>query len=763
MSGKIGGALAALMLTMALARPALAEGPPEAPYAPDEHTLFLHHFDGNLEADFAKGAAAPVNDPGQRHFIEGVLGQALVFNRSQRELQFATEGNYDPAAGTIEFFVRLPDIGPAGFTGSRGFWQTRGGQSYGGGDRALARGGQGYGGADRALARGGQPLEKMRFVIGRGDFNRARTNTRPEDLFADLLDGQLGLKTSIADWKADEWHHVAVLWDERSARLLLDGACVARGEFPGLSAGVPVFDVGTNAFVVMDELRISDVLREELQVADKVEKPTEFKPITAADQKKPELPELPRPPQRHNVITLRSGAANLFVDDYLIESQSKLIRRLGQVRKHEGNPVINPEGLWEQTAAFPFSGGAYRLEPDQWLLWYQTYIRWLRGSDRTSMCLAQSQDGVHWTKPELELFEVRGVKPNNVVLARALDNATVIHDPSDPDPSQRFKMAIYASGEQGTGIYGYVSADGINWTELPNILVLNAGDRTSLWHDTLRGKYVLFTRYRPIYPGRYIFRAESDDFQNWSEPELVLHWSEMDRVHGIQHYGAGGFCYGNCYVGFLEVFHVPYRRLDTQLICSRDGRAWQRVCEGEVFLPNGPEGEFDHFWAFPAGSPPIRVGDELWFYYSGRGHPHGSPQPPVWPGEDDPGRARHSYWAATGLAKMRLDGFAAMDASGEVATLITVPLQFQDAKELVINADADNYPTGSSWLKVGLLDRNMNPIGGFGADEFDVMTSDEVEHLASWGGNSDISSLAGEVFRLQFHLVNTRLYSFTVR
>jgi len=728
-------ATAALICIIGPAELALPDGPPQAPYEPDEHTLFLHHFDGNTIADFAKGAATAVNELGQRHFMDGVFGQALVFTNSERELQFPTQGNYDPAAGTIEFFVRLPDIGPSGFSGSRGFWQTR----------------------------GGTPLEKVRFVIGRGDFNRGRTGTRPEDLFADLLDGQLGLKTSIADWKAENWHHVAVLWDEKSARLLLDGVCVARGEFPGLSPGAPIFDVGTNAFVVLDELHISDVMREDLQVADNADKPTEFKPITAQNQKRPELPELPEPAQRPDVVTLHAGSPNLFVDDYLIETQTKLIRRLGQVRKFEGNPVISPEGPWEETAAFPFSGGAYRLEPSRWMLWYNTYVRWARSQGGTNVCVAESQDGVNWTKPELELFDPFGVKPNNVVLSRPMDNATVIHDPIDPDPARRFKMAVYAGGDQGTGIYGYVSPDGVKWTQMSNILVLNAGDRTSFWHDTLRGKYILFTRYRLIYPGRYIFRAESEDFQNWSEPEMVLHWSEMDRIHGIQHYGADGFVYGDCYLGFLEVFHVPYRRLDTQLICSRDGRAWQRVCEGEALLPNGPEGQFDHFWTFPAGTPPIRVGDELWFYYAGRGHPHGSPQPPIWPGGDSSGPARHSYWAATGLAKMRLDGFAAMDASGEVATLITVPLRFTGTRELIINADADNYPPDSSWLKVGLLDQNMEPVGGFSADDFDAMTSNDVEHVATWRGNADISALSGKTLRLQFYLVNTRLYSFAVQ
>ncbi len=33
-------------------------------------------------------------------------------------------------------------------------------------------------------------------------------------------------------------------------------------------------------------------------------------------------------------------------------------------------------------------------------------------------CLAESRDGIHWTRPQLGLFEVQGTKDNNVVLAR---------------------------------------------------------------------------------------------------------------------------------------------------------------------------------------------------------------------------------------------------------------------------------------------------------------------------------------------------------
>ncbi len=730
--------MAAALAFAALCWPAWGAGPPAAPYSPDEHTLMLHHFDGNTAgggtaADHAGGTALPVAQPNvARHFVAGKFGKALVFSRTERELRFATRGNYQASVGTVEFFVRLPDLGLSPLRNSRGFWQTA----------------------------GGTPPEKLRFVIGIGDFNTARTGTKASDLFADLLDGQLGLKVSMATWKADEWHHVAVLWDAGSARLLVDGVRVAEGAHPALESA-PFFEVGTCATLIMDELRISDIVREELEMSTAGNAPTPLKPISAAANVPRPLPALPPSAVRPATVTLQPGVPNLFVDDWLIDTQSNLIRRLGQVTKYEKNPVIAPEGLWEETAAFPFGGGAYRLGEHDFRLWYNTYIRWRRGKDGTSCCYATSTDGRHWDKPRLGLVEVRGSRDNNVVFHTPMDNSSVVYDPADPKPERRFKMAVYRSGEQGTGVY--VSADGLRWTELPNILVKDAGDRTSLWHDTVRHKYVLFTRYSPLAPGRYIFRIESDDFETWGTPELILHWTEMDRVHGIQHYGADGFTYGGMYLGFLEVFHVPYRRLDTQLICSRDGRSWQRVCEGEVFLGNGPEGSFDRFWAFPASTPPVPVGDELWLYYQGRGHPHTGPQPPLWPGTDETGAARNSFWAATGLARLRVDGFAALDASGEEGIVITVPLSFARGRTLHINADADNYPPGSSWLRVEILDENYAPVRGFEAARFDVMTRDAVDHVASWGQVTDLSALAGTPLRLRFSLMNTRLYSFTVR
>ncbi|MCE5238130.1 hypothetical protein LLH23_06525 [bacterium] len=767
-------ALLSSVIAVLIAAVVCAAGPPTVAYTPDDHTLLLHHFEGNtghggMDADFARGNPSPVAGGGAPTLVAGKIGQAFLFAPSYRGLLFAGKGNYNPKQGTVEFWMRLPALVPGAWRATKGLWQTYQGD-----------------------------LAKSRLVICVGDFNSARTASKPTNLVADLLDGQLGLKTDIGNWKPDEWHHVALLWDAQTARLLLDGVRVAEGKHPPLEAA-PVFEVGSNTVEALDELRISDVMRTELEVSNAVKQETSFKPLADSKPEAPRpLPPLPSPPPRPAVVELKPGVPNLFVDDYLIETQTSLIRRLGQVTKVE-QPVIRAEGLWEETAAFPFSGGALRLGDNDWRLWYQTYIRWRLGKDGTSLCYATSKDGVHWEKPKLGQFEIRGGKDNNAVLHMPMDNASVLYDPDDKDPQRRYKCVVYQSLEEGTGCYGYTSPDGIKWTRTPHILIKGAGDRTSAWYDPLRHKCVIFTRYNMVYPGRYIFQSESDDFEHWTEPQLLFDYSAIDKPKGVQHYGAGGFAYGDMYVGSLEMFHVPYRRLDTQLICSRDAKFWQRVCDGEVLLPNGPEGSFDHFWAFPAATAPIRVGKELWFYYAGRGHPHAGPAPPIWPGEDDVAKPHQSYWASTGLAKLRVDGFAAMDASGEVATLITVPLQLRglspegrpqaatqgadpaaaptrgqpppgpagrpgtDPLALFINADADNFPAGSSWLKVGLMTPDFTPIPGFEADKCTPLKSDSVEWQATWEGKPDLSKLAGQKVRLQFQLLNTRLYSFTVR
>ena len=61
------------------------------------------------------------------------------------------------------------------------------------------------------------------------------------------------------------------------------------------------------------------------------------------------------------------------------------------------------------------------------------------------LCYASSRDGIHWTKPELGLVEYQGSTANNLAdFPQDIDLplAAIIHDPEDPDPNRRFKLAF---------------------------------------------------------------------------------------------------------------------------------------------------------------------------------------------------------------------------------------------------------------------------------------------------------------------------------
>ena len=257
-------------ILMVLANSAVLQGAgvPSQPYTPDEHTLFLHHFNGNTErggffADFARGSNVGEKiSQFEYKFIEGKFGKGLacpesdsISEQSRPGVRFRAPDNYSPMEGTIEFFFcPFFNGNETGIVSSensplRVFWETRGG------DQRISR-----------------------LVIGKGSFNSARTGAKNNTLFADIRDGQLGLLFDVSGWRAGEWHHVAFIWDDHSAKLLVDGIRVAEGKRPSsLMGDVSDFEVGYQAHGIIDELRISDIKREELEVGNKVTEITQSK------------------------------------------------------------------------------------------------------------------------------------------------------------------------------------------------------------------------------------------------------------------------------------------------------------------------------------------------------------------------------------------------------------------------------------------------------------------------------------------------------
>jgi hypothetical protein len=111
---------------------------------------------------------------------------------------------------------------------------------------------------------------------------------------------------------------------------------------------------------------------------------------------------------------------------------------------------------------------------------------------------------------------------------------------------------------------------------------------------------------------------------------------------------------------------------------------------------------------------------------------------------------------AMGLAKLRRDGFASMDAGQGEGTLTTRPLSF-NGKHLFVNVEC---PEGA--LRVGLLDEENRPIAPFTLENCVPVETDSTLCHVTWKNAGDVQRLSGRPIRLRFTLTKGKLYSFWV-
>ena len=174
---------------------------------------------------------------------------------------------------------------------------------------------------------------------------------------------------------------------------------------------------------------------------------------------------------------------------------------------------------------------------------------------------------------------------------------------------------------------------------------------------------------------------------------------------------------------------------------SRDGWHWSRP-DRRAFCPvSDKQGDWNANNVQSAGGGFLVVGDELYFYVSGRtGRPGGN----------------KAGTLTTGLATLRRDGFASMDAGEAGGTLTTRPVRFT-GKHLFVNVDD---PKGE--LRVEILNQSGQAVPRFTAENCIPVATDKTLQSVRWKGVEDLSSLANEPVRFRFYLKNGKLYSFWV-
>jgi len=488
----------------------------------------------------------------------------------------------------------------------------------------------------------------------------------------------------------------------------------------------------------------------------------------------------------------------LFVDDLLVESMSGLRRVWHPLRKPLAEPVLTPLKPWEGKSVH-LNGAAVRDDADGlFKMWYGTGTgcreEW---AWRTVICYAESEDGIRWRRPALGIHDFRGETENNIVAVPCRPEGTFWRfgpfsntiNPGDVETPHK-ALAFSFNAEKHSrdvphpsGVYLMTSADGLRWEEKREPLWLMAdgyGDGPRLTYDAPRKRYIGFLKVYEDEEGRPVRRKAiggilksftrdqndawveiardpamrrrravtvSEDLIHWTEPRYILPPDEQDKP-ADQTYTHVGWRYGSLYCGFLSMYHLEDHdpwiagRQHIEAIYSRDGEHWERPADRVVMLEPG---RLDRGWDFGAPfyvsqMPPIRVKDELWFYYNGVNSLHA------------PFGRREGTVGAVGLATMRVDGFASMDAAASGGALLTVPIQ-AGQEHLFVNADV-----ARGEIAVEVRDVDGRPVPGFSFADAIPIRKDAARIEAAW---KTLSALPMErSVRLAFRLRSASLYSF---
>ncbi len=498
----------------------------------------------------------------------------------------------------------------------------------------------------------------------------------------------------------------------------------------------------------------------------------------------------------------------LFVDSDIIEVTQGATRRWHKPQRCGDKPVLFADRPWERTLYFTYSNHVVLRDPADGLLkcWYED-LGELDGKThawKNRLLYAQSTDGVHWEKPQLDVAAVDG-QPTNIVMGHVegaepspanpwanvgVHSNGIVLDPHPPTPEERFRTIFSrATCEAGRGVRHEIqvahSPDGIHWTPYEQKPTLGSSgshlsDVSCLHYDPDARMFVQNTRhgrmgaaahppgtphvcgwFAPYYPNRpdlmnkrRVYQTRSADFLHWTDPIPVSVPNDTDDNLDEGHYGMQQFRCGGMHFGTLGVFRFVDSEMDVRLLHSRDGLRFRPADRGRPFLAPRGAGHWDAHMVSMT-SQPIEL-DGRWVFFHGGSSCHhdwwmaggeniDSPE-----ARDPQGTVRFCL----GAAELRKEGLASLDAGpARPGYVLTRPLR-SGGTRLAINARC--RPGGE--VRVALLDHHNQPLAPCTPDACDGFTGDATGHVLTWAGKADLPA-AHQWRKVLVHLRNAEVFS----
>lgn len=415
----------------------------------------------------------------------------------------------------------------------------------------------------------------------------------------------------------------------------------------------------------------------------------------------------------------------LFIDKHLVERLDNATLKLHEPRLA---PVMTEPADNMEYGTVIKDGDLYRL-----------YTRDGRGakfdgdiSEVTRYC--ESRDGIHWTKPNIGMFEIDGSKDNNVILHEApfCHNFSPFLDQHPDVPADRRFKAL--AGTVKTGLVAFVSADGIHWKKLKSEPVITYtkeyafdSQNVAFWSE-VEECYVCYFRHFLDKKLRSVCRTTSADFVTWSEPVPLKPNFPGEHIYTTLTHPY--FRAPHIYIATPTRFH-PERgeSTDILLMTTRGANPYDRTFR-EAFIRPGLDPER---WGNRSNYAALNI-------------------VPTGPAE------MTIYTTPFRRFTLRTDGFASVHSGADVGELLTYPLRFA-GKELVIN-----YSTSAGGrVRVEVQDESGKPLPGFTLADSSSLVGDAIEQQVRWKNGSDVSSLAGRSVRLKFVMQEADLFAIQFR
>lgn len=444
---------------------------------------------------------------------------------------------------------------------------------------------------------------------------------------------------------------------------------------------------------------------------------------------------------------LLKGQTELFVERFLIEEMQNARLQLHAPRREE--IVWQSEMPWESMTC-----GYFTVLADG-----ETIRLYYRGCRDDISCLAQSQDGIHFERPQLGLYEFEGSTQNNIVYQgpEAHNFAPFLDSNPNAAPAEKYKSVCGYPA-----LHTLASPDGIHWKRLRKEPVITQGafdSQNVAFYDEAAGLYRCYSRLWTLADGsisapggepvgvgvRAIQHSTSHNCLDWTPPQRLCYSPGAP----VEDFYTNATCPAPGAPHILLAFpmrfcekrkkveeHFEPGVSDTVFMSSRDGQFWNR--------------EFTQAWVRPG------LDKRNW---TDRSNMKASGFLQTSPEEYSCYITEHYRWNDNRLRRysIRKDGFASIQTTRGTGTVLTKPLLL-DGDALFLN-----YSTSAAgFVQVEVCDLEGKAIAPFALGQMPPLYGDEIQHRVQWQGSPSLASLKGKEVRFRFVLEDADIFSLRV-